>query len=209
MAGDTDQRAYLLPPEHIVSIMKDSPIFEPIVKSGFKVIFPFTPTIQGIHAADWGPMGVTHTNYQYYSYQGSQSPQLNLSGPFFNQSQEEAKYYLACVHFFRMVTKMRFGRSDPYRGAPPPILKFNAFGDLMFKNIPVIIRSFNFEMPPAVDFIDIGIGKTTGGSTYFKQRVPTQSNLFVDMQAQYLPGATLDWNIEKFANGDLVRKGFI
>lgn len=210
MAAAPDQRAYILPPKHIALLMKESPIFKPIVNTGYKVLFPFTPTIQGVHSAEWGPMGVTHTNYQYYSYQGSTSPQLSVSGPFYNQTITEAAYYLACVHFFRLVTKMRAGVNDPYRGAPPPILRFFAFGHLMYHNIPVVVRSFNFELNPQVDYIDVGVEQTEGQDEMYYQRVPTQSNLFLDLQTQYLPGKALsDWHIDDFAKGNLVKKGFI
>ena len=44
----------------------------------------------------------------------------------------------------------------------------------------------------------------------YYQRVPTQSNLFLDLQTQYLPGRALsEWHIEDFAKGNLVKKGFI
>ena len=100
--------------------------------------------------------------------------------------------------------------NDPYRGAPPPILRFFAFGHLMFHNIPVVVRSFNFDLNPAVDYIDVGIEQTEGQDIMYYQRVPTQSNLFLDLQTQYLPGRALsEWHIEDFAKGNLVKKGFI
>ena len=64
---------------------------------------------------------------------------------------------MACLHFFRTVTKMNFGENDPNAGTPPPILLFNAYGPFVFNNLPVIVKQFTFSFPDDVDYVEVTV----------------------------------------------------
>ena len=50
---------------------------------------------------------------------------------------------------------MNYGQG-PNAGSPPPVVRFNGYGDYVFKNVPVIVTSFQFDMPQDVDYISCG-----------------------------------------------------
>jgi hypothetical protein len=143
-------------------------ILKPIRESE-GLIFPYTPTIQISHSATYSEQALTHQNYQFMTYQNSKISEIAINGDFIVQDWNEAKYWIAAVHFLRSVTKMYSGDS-PYSGNPPPILKFNAYGDYVFKNVPVIVKSFSITLPKEVDYISVDIskpgpGESTGGNS--------------------------------------------
>jgi len=88
----------------------------------------------------------------------------------------------------------------------------------MFKNVPVIIRSFSYDLPNEVDYVDVEIpysgGKKSGGgndSGVFKTKVPAMMNVFVSMSVQHRPSdVRTKWNYNNFRKGTLVKnEGFI
>ena len=206
-----DSRVYIKTPQYFQKIMDESPIFAPLKKLGNRVLFPYTPSITTSTSANYQPNQLTHTNYQYQAYSGSAPGPIQLSAQFISQSVEEARYTFAVIHFFRTVTKMRFGTQDVFRGAPPPILYFNAYGDLLFKNVPIVVGTFTFSLEQAVDYIEIEFPASTGASEgVYTQKIPVSTTVFVDLLPQYLPGKPVrEWSMQKFANGELMGRGFI
>tara|TARA_B100000678_G_C17980499_1_gene410825 strand:+ start:40 stop:669 length:630 start_codon:yes stop_codon:yes gene_type:complete len=209
MARDT--RVFIQIPPYFQKIMDESPIFAPIKKLGNRVVFPYTPQITTSTSANYQPNQLTHTNYQYQAYNSSTPGPIQLSAQFVSQSVEEARYTFAVIHFFRSVTKMRFGTRDIFRGAPPPILYFSAYGDLLFKNVPVVVGTFTFSLEQTVDYIEIEFPATTGAAEdSYTQKVPVTTTMFADLIPQYLPGKTVrEWSIQDFVNGNLMGRGFI
>jgi len=209
MARDT--RVYIQTPPYFQKIMDESPIFAPLKKLGNRVVFPYTPTITTSTSANYQPNQLTHTNYQYQAYNSSTPGPIQLSAQFVSQSVEEARYTFAVIHFFRSVTKMRFGTKDLFRGAPPPILYFNAYGDLLFNNVPVVVGTFTFSLEQAVDYIEIEFPASSGATEpAYTQKVPVTTTMFADLLPQYLPGRTVrEWSIQDFVNGNLMGRGFI
>ena len=47
---------------------------------------------------------------------------------------------------------MNYGRQDTQRGIPPRLLRFFAYGDSVFNNVPVYIGKFNVLFPEDVDY---------------------------------------------------------
>ena len=138
-------------------------ILQPIRDSG-GLIFPYTPTITINHNATYSEQALTHQNYQFMTYQNSKVSEIQIIGDFVVQDWNEAKYWIAAVHFLRSVTKMYSGNS-PYSGNPPPILTFNAYGDHVFKNVPVIVKAFSITLPKEVDYISVDIKKPAPGES--------------------------------------------
>jgi hypothetical protein len=106
------------------------------------IVFPLTPTIILQHQASYNPLAMTHSNYPFYAYQHSEVSSFTVVGDFPVQNYEDARHWVATLHFLRAVTKMFFG-SGANQGNPPPILKFNAYGDNVFKNVPVVVTNFS------------------------------------------------------------------
>jgi len=134
-----------------------------------------------------------------------------VSGPLTANSAAEGHYMIAVLHFLRIVTKMHFGMNDKKRGTPPPVLKFSAYGDLMFSNVPVLIRSFAYDLGQDIDYIDVETDSASAGfSDGFSSKVPTMLNLVVDMVIQQTPSKLrTKFTMNDFKSGKLVKDGFI
>jgi len=126
-------------------------ILSPLVNAG-GLIFPYTPTVAISHSATYSDIPVTHSNYQFVAYENSRIDTISVSGPFNVEDGAQALYWIAAVHFLRSVTKMFTGAGD-LQGNPPPILKFNGYGDFVFKNVPVVVKSFSIDLPSDVNYI--------------------------------------------------------
>jgi len=117
------------------------------------VVFPYTPSIQVNYSAKYDTQSPTHSNYNIYNYQGSSVEGLTITGEFTAQSVTEANYLLAVIHFFRSATKMFYGK-DAQRGTPPPLLYLSGYGQYQFDNHPMVLTSFNYNLPQDVDYVD-------------------------------------------------------
>jgi hypothetical protein len=183
------------------------------------VLFPYTPTMNVQHLIEYMDYDLVHTNYQFGSFSKSRPPQIDVGGVFTAQSDAEAKYMIGAIHFLRTVSKMHFGEKTTTPGKPPPVLRFYAYGDLMFKNVPVVIRSFSYDLPNEVDYVEVDVpysgGKKVGSkdsqSGVFRTKVPSVMNVFVSMSVQHRPSdVRTDWNYNDFRKGMLVKnEGFI
>lgn len=194
------------------------------------VVFPYTPSISLQHNARYGETKLTHSNYASYFYEGSDVSAISISGDFTVQSQEEGKYVLAAMTFFRSCTKMWFGnQTQPLAGNPPPMVFLNGFGKLYFPNVPCVITGFNHTMPAEVDYIEVkhsadelnpfGTTKTGGIAKSQSEmlsnaatRVPTSCTMSVTVQPVYSRKFIHEsFNLDSFADGSLLlsRGGFL
>ena len=189
---------------------KVNPILLPLKKFN-GIIWPYTPTINIAHQAEYGEYDITHSNYPIQYFSKSRPPALQVSGPLTAQSAAEGNYMLAVLHFLRVVTKMHFGMNDKKRGTPPPVLKFSAYGDLMFSNVPVLVRSFAYDLGQEIDYIDVATESGEAGfSDGFSSKVPTMLNLVIDMVVQQTPSKLrTTFTMNDFKSGKLVKDGFI
>ena len=187
-----------------------NPILLPLRKFG-GIIWPYTPTINISHQAEYGEYETAHTNYPVSYFTKSRPPNLQVSGPLTANSAAEGHYMIAVLHFLRIVTKMHFGMNNKKRGTPPPVLKFSAYGDLMFSNVPVLIRSFAYDLGQDIDYIDVETDSASAGfSDGFSSKVPTMLNLVVDMVIQQTPSKLrTKFTMNDFKSGKLVKDGFI
>lgn len=151
--GVADTRVKLkIPPTYLVGHATGPD--DSLVKAG-GIIFPYTPTIDLEHKANYSGLNTPHSNYTQYFYKNSQVGEINLSAKFSVQNEIEAANYLSVVHVLRALTKMRFG-DDANAGSPPPICRLMAYGDYMLDNVPVAITSFRQELPDGVDYFSTG-----------------------------------------------------
>jgi len=178
-------------------------IMAPLRERG-ELIFPYTPALQVGSTAEYEPSNISHTITKNQSYTKTFINEIVLTADFTAQTITEARYMLACMHFFRSVTKSYFGETNgDIAGAPPPVVKFNYLGDQMFNNVPVVIKSYAYTLPPDVDYVLID---QDGLNT----QVPAQVSISITMDVYYNPLMTRKiFNLASFKNGDLLSNGFI
>lgn len=154
------------------------------------VVFPYTPTVQVQHNANYSAQKLTHNNYTQYFYDNSEVQAINITGEFTVQNITEGQYLLACVYFFRSVTKMFFGQ-DQNAGNPPPLVYLNGYGQYYFPNVPCLVTQFSHTMPSDCDYMDI---PEPGIAPYNPQminnrlnstRLPTTSSITISLQPIY------------------------
>lgn len=190
-------------------ISQGSPVLEPLTQPGSdnRMIFPFTPTIILGHSANYSTITPTHSNYPFYAYQNSQVDTITINGDFFVENESDAKYWIACIHFLRTMTKMYYGDRDG-NGRPPPMSRLNGYGKYVMNNVPVLITSFTTDLPADVDYIPCNI-PTSGSSS--ENYVPAQSTITVQVAPNYARRSVARFDLKGFANGGFVNsdEGFI
>tara|TARA_Y100000389_G_scaffold198233_1_gene234346 strand:+ start:3341 stop:4222 length:882 start_codon:yes stop_codon:yes gene_type:complete len=167
------------------------------------MIFPYTPSIILSHSANYGQVKPTHSNYPFPIYQSSQPDNIQVSGDFVIESEEEGIYWVAMVHYLRSVTKMSYGNSSN-QGSPPPVVQLNGYGDFVFKNVPVVVQTFTCELPADVDYIYVPKLDTWA---------PTRCNVAVVLMPTYSRRAVQQFSLDKFTSGGYAKSnndaGFI
>lgn len=212
--GENDWRVSLsVPPQYSAG---QNSLLRPLIgKTGGKMIFPFTPSILMTHSASYNAMQPIHSNYPFQMYQHSSVDAITIAGDFFVETAEDAEYWVAVIHYLRSVTKMFYG-SGPDQGSPPPIVRLNGYGDYVFNNVPVVVSSFNVELPTDVNYIKTNLytegASTNGNSAPATGWVPAQSAITVTCQPTYSRGQVANFNMQDFVSGKYVtgqNRGFI
>ena len=185
------------------------------------IIFPYTPQISYEHKANYSSSTPTHSNYAVNFYKHSMVEDINIQGKFTVQNDKDAMVYLSTIHLLRSLTKMRYGNNiagaagggrgssgnltiDSDSGAPPPICRLNAYGDFMFKNVPVAIVSFKNDLPDGVDYYTLD--KKGGSANSFGQAfVPTLSTIQITCKVMYSRREMLTASVTDYLNSTLAR----
>lgn len=173
--------------------------------TGNKMVFPFTPTVLLSHSANYSTIQPTHTNYPYNAYESSQVDAITITGEFFQENENDAKYWIACLHFLRTATKMFYGGDSDHLGNPPVVCRLNGYGKHVLNNIPIVITNFTTDLPIDVDYISCTM--PDGNVNY----VPTQSTITITVQPQYARRSQSGFSLTDFADGTLIGKpeGFV
>ena len=199
---------------------QDYKILGPLAETG-GIVFPITPSVIIQHTANYSQLATTHANYPYYAYQNSEPANMTIVGEFPVQNQSDAAQWVATIHFLRAVTKMFFGGNDGNRGNPPPILKFNGYGNHVFKNIPVIVTNWTCELRADVDYIATSQGPGVkldvqnairqtstvrfdyNSNTIPETWAPTLSTITVQIQPVYSRDTVKNFSMSDFVAGKL------
>ena len=192
-----------------LSTFRESPVLSPLQRTDYQVVFPVTPNITLVTTANYGTADPVHNNYPFPEYINSRTEDINIAGDFPVQNTADGQYWLAVVHFFRSVTKMFYGESSE-RGAPPPIVKLNGYGDYVLNNVPCVVTQFTVDLNNQVDYIEVPVANNTFdifGSKY--QMVPTMSSLNITVKPIYSRRKVASFSLDRFINGDLADGGFI
>lgn len=212
---DINQAEFILGPRSAENIL--FPLY-----STRGVLFPYTPSVTTGSAADYDQTSFIHSNYPYNAYVKSYPKPITITAEFTAQTNDEALYLLAVLHFFRSVTKSYFGVT-PYNraGTPPPVLLFNYLGEFQFNNVPILVKSVDYTLEANIDYVpvntqlkqnysnNIGVSlpcTSSGGFTY----VPTHLTMTVETETQYIPVDLRDnFNLDQFRSGKLIGRGYI
>jgi len=192
-------------------LLKDGDILAPLrensgssaFNTGNAMVFPFNPTVLLSHSANYSQIQPTHTNYPYNAYENSQVDAITITGEFYQENENDAKYWIACLHFLRSATKMFYGDSNPL-GNPPVVCRLSGYGKHVLNDIPVVITNFTTDLPVDVDYIQC----TVNGLPNY---VPTQSSITVTLQPQYARRSQSGFNLNEFVKGGHVNgpEGFV
>jgi hypothetical protein len=205
------------------ALMADNDLLAPL-RDARGIFWPLTPIMQIQHSANYNPLSQTHSNYPFQAYQNSSVDSFNILGEFPVQNQQDAQHWVATVNFLRTVTKMFFGKEQPLKGNPPPILHLSGYGDHMFQKVPVVINSFNVELRQGIDYISTrqdNVYQSTNRQTARElQRqgqvnpntldqtwAPTLSNISVLVTPVYSRDSIKNFSLADFARGKLNGKG--
>ena len=180
-------------------------ILKPLKERG-GIVFPYTPNIFLQASVEYNEATFHGTNYPFYTYINSRPPVLPVQGQWTANTTEEAQYLLAVFHFLRTVTKGFYGDSAVQNnrfGTPPPVLIFEYLGEYGFNKVPVIIRSYNMQLPDGIDYIPVVYN---GKTTY----MPTETDIMIEMAPQYTyKKLRKGFDLGAFSSGKDYTKGFI
>lgn len=211
-SGAKDWRVKLSIPPGVYST---SFMLEPL-KLTNGLVFPYTPSIQISHQANYQNIDPVHNNYPFVSYENSKVDRITITGDFYCEDGTEAAYWIAAVHYLRSVTKMYYGEKSENAGAPPPIVKLNGYGDFVFADVPVVVTNFSIELPKDVDYIP---SKFSGGALVVTDvdsgivrkdgigYAPVKSTLTVTCQPAYSRTKVRKFNLNDFVNGAYIGRG--
>lgn len=171
------------------------------VKARNGLSWPYTPTISYAQTVNYSSIDLVHTNQEIAAYNRTPAVKLTVNGQFSAQNQDEGFYALACLRFLRTVTKMSFGATKtPEPGTPPPVLLFDAYGEMMFYKLPVIVTDYAMTLTNEVDYINV----VWNGQI---NKVPSLFDLSVTLLVQQSPTALRKWSLDSFRNGENLKDG--
>ena len=140
---------------------KSSPVLKPLKDAG-GLILPYTPKITIASNADYQQIDTVHTNYKFQAFKNSDPGTIQIEGPMYVEDATQGLYWIAMVHYLRSLTKM-FAGNDSKAGNPPPVIFFNAYGNYVFKNIPVVVTKMSITLPNDVDYIGCNVVGSAAG----------------------------------------------
>lgn len=177
-----------------------------ILQKNGGILFPYTPQIAVENQASYASQTPLHSNYPLYFYKSSTVTPITVTAKFTVQNEFEGAVLLGVIHLLRSLTKMKFG-NDPDAGAPPPVCRFDAYGDYMMFNVPVAVASWRHELPDNVDYIAVGRPGSPG--TYGRSMVPVLSTISLTLNIMYSRREMLAYNTKGWLSGSLARKGYL
>jgi hypothetical protein len=161
------------------------------------VVWPYMPSITVSTKAEYSTIPITHANYAQYSYKNSVVDDITISGEFSCETADEGAYWIAATTFFKTATKMFFGESA-LAGNPPIICKLSGYGNRIFENVPIIIKSFSVDLKDDVNYIRCD-PFDNGRYTW----VPALSTITVVVAPIYTRQGLRKFNLQNYARGQM------
>jgi hypothetical protein len=179
----------------------NSLLFQQLKDTG-GVVWPYLPSVTVSTKAEYSTIPITHGNYAQYSYKNSVVDDITISGEFSCETNDEGAYWIAATTFFKTATKMFFGQGAQ-AGNPPIICKLSGYGSSIFKNVPVIIKSFSVDLKDDVNYIRCEPSYDTADYTW----VPTLSTITVVVAPVYTRQGLRKFNLQNYAAGQMAGPG--
>lgn len=150
------------------------------------IIFPFTPTISQDYNANYSTVHPTHSNYAVHFFKNSTPGPIQVTGKFAVQTKQDALVWLQTVHTLRALTKMKFG-TDTDKGAPPPVCRFFAYGEMQYNNVPVVVQNLRIDLPDSVDYYaaEVSADRLDVSNPTSGTMVPTMSTITLSLLPMY------------------------
>lgn len=177
-----------------------------IIKKNGGILFPYTPTISVDNQASYNSQSPLHSNFPQYFYKNSSVGPIQVTAKFTVQNEFEGAVLLGVIHLLRGLIKMKFG-NDHDAGSPPPVCRFDAYGDYMMNNVPVSIASWRHELPDGVDYI--AVGRQGSPPTYGHSMVPVMSSISLTLNVMYSRREMLEHGVDNWMTGSLRGRGYI
>ena len=193
-ASDWRVRIRLNSPATYEQLLGANSPFMNLIKVRGGVIWPYLPNIQLTTKANYTSIDTTHSNYPFYAYKNSAVEDIQISGEFSAETEQDAAYWIAATMFLRTVTKMFFGQG-PNAGNPPPICVLDGYGTSVFKNVPVIVKSFSVDFKDDVNYVYYGPTQTW---------VPIMSTVSCTVAPIYNRARLRQFDLRKYAAGQMI-----
>jgi hypothetical protein len=177
-----------------------------ILQKNGGILFPYTPQIAVENQASYASQTPLHSNYPLHFFKNGSVGPITVTAKFTVQNEFEGAVLLGVIHMLRALTKMKFG-NDPDAGAPPPVCRFDAYGDYMMYNVPVSIATWRHDLPDNVDYI--AVGRPGSPTTYGRSMVPVLSTISMTLNIMYSRREMLAYNTKGWLSGSLARKGYL
>jgi hypothetical protein len=163
------------------------------------VVWPYTPKITISTRANYTTIDPVHNNFPFQAYKNSQIEDINISGEFSCETEQDAEYWIAATHFFKTATKMFFGGGE-YAGNPPIVCNLSGYGPGVFNQVPVIIKSFSIDMPDDVNYIKCQTGLFSTNPTW----VPVVSTISITVAPIYNRTKLREFSLQDYAKGEAI-----
>lgn len=170
----------------------NSALFKRLEDTG-GVVWPYLPSVTVSTKANYTQIDPTHSNYPFYAYKNSQVDEIQITGDFSAETENDAAYWIAATTFFKTATKMFFGNSTN-AGNPPVICRLNGYGASVFDSVPVIIKSFSVDLKDDINYIRCN---TFGTNTW----VPVLSTITVTVVPIYNRARQRQFSLQDYAKG--------
>ena len=157
------------------------------------LVWPYLPNITVSTKANYTQVDPTHNNFPFQAYKNSQVEDIQISGEFSCETENDAAYWIAATMFLRTATKMFYGQGQ-YAGNPPIICQLTGYGSMVFNSVPVIIKSFSVDLKDDTNYIRCS---SYGEPTW----VPVMSTISVTVSPIYNRERLRRFSLENFAKG--------
>jgi hypothetical protein len=179
-----------------------SKIFEPLGKTS-GLVWPFIPRVSIGYRANYSSVEPVHNNFPFQAYKNSAVDDVQISGEFSVQTADDAAYWIAATHFLKTATKMFYGTGNAeLTGNPPIICRLSGYSSFVFNDVPVVIKSYQVELPEDVDYINVVLNGTN-------HWVPTLSTVSVTVAPVYNRERLRKFSLKDFAKGGELSKGIM
>ncbi len=145
------------------SVPADDPM-KPIYETG-GLIFPIMPAVSETLQANYESQDIPQNNESFHVYKGTSNRTISLGNVVFPaDTEEDARYALAAIHFFRSYSLSDFGVGKS--GRPPSPMWFSGFGPYIYGKVPTIMTSAAINFSAAdMDMIPVPSPGGTGADT--------------------------------------------